>query len=1035
MKTQIQTRMGLAVGLALALLGGLTPQAYGQGATGGTITQDGSGYWVHTFTSGGNFQITNPGGLNNVEVLVVGGGGGGAASGGGGGAGGVIHTTLSLAAGTYAITVGAGGLGATVRTVLPNNPTGPYNGVNSTFGTLLTAYGGGAGAGGRTGSGITRAGIGGGSGGGAGSYTSGTALGGSGTDGQGNAGGGISSAQSNCGGGGGGAGGPGGNYSAGGYGGTGGNGINFNISGTSTRYASGGGGAGSPGAHIPVGGSVDPLGGGGTAGTGHNSTANAANAAPNTGGGGGGAFCNGSGNGGNGGSGIVIVRYSQPSVLITASPPDAYEQATQAGVFTVSRGLRTDGDLIVNFTLASGGVNATPGVAYDYTLSGGTGFTWVDGSTSGSVTIANGATNATITVTPVDDVIYDPAETVIPTLTANANYNIGSPAATVTIHDNEVGNVAPVVSAGANQTVLDSALPIVATLNGSVTDDGQPTPVNLTKTWSQVSGPSGGTATFTDTHDPGTTVSFDQEGVYVLQLRGDDGALHTESPVTISVYKRQVSVAVHDGAARATQSPTDTAAFRVSRPVRYTGEDLVVNYTLGGTAAVGTDYSILPLSGSVIIPQGATDGDIEVTPVWKQDGAKTVVLTLTAGPVQAPYEITGPNSPSCTLAKVTGTNRYWVATTPGGNWNTTANWSDESGGAGGFSVPGSGSVAIFDGGGAGNCALDAAVDVAGINIGAGYSGTISQGAVTITVGSTGWTQAGGAFSGSTSAITLNGAFALSGGTFTCGNQTITSAGFNWTRSGSGTFTAGSGTVEFSTQFLTYSITGSSTFNNLTFKNTVVGTGTHTANINSGDTLTVNGTLTWSCSGLGTINVNTGSIEAKGDISFSPNNLNSGTATLIVNGTGMQTLTGNANSASIPPLTINKSLGTLNLVGTIITKNNWTYTAGTITAGSSTVVFSGAFSTSQTISGSHTLNNVTFYNTVAGTGTHTINIASGTTLTIAGTTTFDCTAGGDIAINTGTFESQGNVNVADANLYSGTAALTRLPLLGQPFDYF
>jgi len=388
-------------------------------------------------------------------------------------------------------------------------------------------------------------------------------------------------------------------------------------------------------------------------------------------------------------------------------------------------------------------------------------------------------------------------------------------------------------------------------------------------------------------------------------------------------------------------------------------------------------------------------------------------------------------------------DRYWIATSDG-NWNDIANWSDSASGSGSFSVPGSSDIAYFgaDASKDGNCSLNAAVNVAGINIGAGYDGTITQGAFVITVGSTGWTQAGGTFTGNASAITLNGAFALSGGTLNCGNQTITSTVYNWTRSG-GTFNAGSGTVTFSTGSQTnYSIAGSTTFNNLTFRNSSTGTGIATVELNGG-TLTVNGTLTFSTAGNSTITLNNGTIEAKANITLNDDEAGGlsgalgGTAALLVNGAGAQALTqtpGTTRLNGLPLLTINKSSGTLSLSGTILTRNNWTYTAGTIDAGTSTVIFSPLSGTPLTISGSHTLNNVTFYDSYTGTGTRTITIAGGTTLTIAGTTTFDCNGLGAIAIDTGTFESQGDVNVADANIYSGTAVFKLTGTADQTFTY-
>ena len=106
--------------------------------TGGTITYS-SGRIFHTFTGDGTFTITR--GAPVVEIMAIGGGGGGGAGagGGGGGAGNMIVATGTLSAGTYSVVVGNGGVGAEYYAVLPGN------GDSSTFGTILTAYGGGGG--------------------------------------------------------------------------------------------------------------------------------------------------------------------------------------------------------------------------------------------------------------------------------------------------------------------------------------------------------------------------------------------------------------------------------------------------------------------------------------------------------------------------------------------------------------------------------------------------------------------------------------------------------------------------------------------------------------------------------------------------------------------------------------------------------------------------------------------------------------------------------------------------------------------------
>ena len=165
-----------------------------------------------------------------TRLLLVGGGGaGGRECSAGGGAGGMIDTNdVELAAGTYTVTVGAGGQ--------PTNGKGG-NGGNSIISfndtPLFTAIGGGGGGGFASVAGVAGGSGGGGANGGAG---------GAGTEGQGYAGG---TAASKCMGGGGGAGGPGEDGShSGGPGNAGGPGRISDITGEEIYYAGGGGGGG-----------------------------------------------------------------------------------------------------------------------------------------------------------------------------------------------------------------------------------------------------------------------------------------------------------------------------------------------------------------------------------------------------------------------------------------------------------------------------------------------------------------------------------------------------------------------------------------------------------------------------------------------------------------------------------------------------------------------------------------------------------------------------------------------------------------------
>ena len=276
---------------------GFTTQAGAAGAA--NVNQAGIEYiymaWKANPTHGGVSA-------GKMAYLVVAGGGSGgwnsATWDGAGGGGGVITSygtqsggdspvqpSLTLASGTYTITIGAGGFS--------NSGAVSVNGNNSTItgNASITCVGGGGGGD------VTTSPLGtgrdGGSGGGGSNY-SGNPLGGSGEPSQGYQGG---QGSSSNGAGGGGAGKPGLSD------GTGGDGIYCSISGTATYYA--GGAAGYNGT--------------GTAGQGGGGTPASAPGGVNTGGGGAGTR---SATSADGGSGIIILRLktSEYSGTITGSP-------------------------------------------------------------------------------------------------------------------------------------------------------------------------------------------------------------------------------------------------------------------------------------------------------------------------------------------------------------------------------------------------------------------------------------------------------------------------------------------------------------------------------------------------------------------------------------------------------------------------------------------------------------------------------------------------------------------------------------------
>ncbi|HKQ58962.1 MAG TPA: right-handed parallel beta-helix repeat-containing protein [Candidatus Eisenbacteria bacterium] len=91
-------------------------------------------------------------------------------------------------------------------------------------------------------------------------------------------------------------------------------------------------------------------------------------------------------------------------------------------------------------------------------------------------------------------------------------------------------NHAPVVDAGPD---LSITLPAQAVLDAAVTDDGLPSPSNITVEWSVVTGP--GAVVFDNPGEVDTRASFTVAGTYVLQLTASDDELAAADNVIVEV--------------------------------------------------------------------------------------------------------------------------------------------------------------------------------------------------------------------------------------------------------------------------------------------------------------------------------------------------------------------------------------------------------------------------------------------------------------------------------------------------------------------
>ncbi|MEO8639586.1 MAG: hypothetical protein ABI458_06710, partial [Chloroflexota bacterium] len=289
--------------------------------------------------------------------------------------------------------------------------------------------------------------------------------------------------------------------------------------------------------------------------------------------------------------------------------------------------------------------------------------------------------------------------------------------------------------------------------------------------------------------------------------------------------------------------------------------------------------------------------------------------------------------------RVLAATRTWDGGGADNNWSTAANWSADT-------LPVPGDTVTFNGA----CipctkaaVIDMAANVAIFQMNAGYTGTVSIGAGTLTL-TTSYTQSAGTFSGGSSTLTITGGTTVNaGGTFTGSTATINLNGALTVNAGgaftsttgiltvtgavtlaAGVFTHNGGSVVFSTSNVTLNLGGAATFNNVQFLS-----GTKT--ISAGSTMNVAGTLTLTG---GTLNQSgaTGTVAAQGAIDAQAGFLG-GSATLLINGGVGQLWTGSQGGGSGLPVVIINNPGGLTMSGTFRTTRNWTFIPGsTVTAG-------------------------------------------------------------------------------------------------------
>lgn len=328
------------------------------------------------------------------------------------------------------------------------------------------------------------------------------------------------------------------------------------------------------------------------------------------------------------GSATLTLRDDEKvTVTVTASDDAASEPGSDFGEFTISRGSATSGSLAVNLA-----INGTALAGSDYL------------PLDNPAIIPDGSSSVTLTVIPFDDLHWEEAvETVVVTLVASTNYNVGSPnQATVNLADDETSGSPAVGFCFSTFAALENESPGLAVALSRTSS----APVTVQY---QVIG---GTASGADyTLTPGTLTFDPGEWAKSIPLAiSDDADVEVDESVKVTLFNPVG--ATHDGIKVITYTIKDddvssvsvTATvpmadevgpvagnFRITR-TGSTNASLLVNYQITGTASGPSDFPAL--GTSIIIPAGIEFVDLPVIPVddTTVEMDEEVTLTLISAP-------------------------------------------------------------------------------------------------------------------------------------------------------------------------------------------------------------------------------------------------------------------------------------------------------------------------------------------------------------------------------------------------------------------
>ncbi len=333
-------------------------------------------------------------------------------------------------------------------------------------------------------------------------------------------------------------------------------------------------------------------------------------------------------------------------VNLTVSTPSVLENGGTALVYTFTRTEITATPLTVSFN-----VSGTAALTTDYTVAGAASFT----PTTGTVTFAPNDTTATVTITTIADTVVEANEVLALTLTPGTGYAVGTATAVSTTIVNDDTSVSLAVTPATvtedgtinllytftRAGVTANPLTVTYTVGGNATlgtDYTANGATSFTATTGSVTFAANSTTAIVSI-DPTLDAIVELDKNVVLTLSPTTAyTVLTPTAVTGTIVNDDTDVSLTVSSSAVNENGIPDLVYTFTR-TGVTTNALTVNYGVGGTATLGTDYvatgttTFSATGGNVAFLAGETTKTITINPTndFIVEGNETVNLTLLNG--------------------------------------------------------------------------------------------------------------------------------------------------------------------------------------------------------------------------------------------------------------------------------------------------------------------------------------------------------------------------------------------------------------------